>query len=58
MKSQISISARKRCLMEKNRLESALSTCDYCSESFKEHRKCYHRIEKDINRNMRNCLIV
>jgi hypothetical protein len=58
MKSQLSKFERRRCLIEKKRLESAVRACDFCSESYKEHRKCYQRAEKEINLNIHNCMMV
>jgi hypothetical protein len=58
MKSQLSKFERRRCLIEQKRLEAAVRACDICSESYKEHRKCYQRAEKEINLNTHNCLMV
>jgi hypothetical protein len=55
--NQISITALKRCLSEKKRQELAVRACDYCSESYKKHRKCYHSVSNEIKRGMHNCLI-
>lgn len=57
MNSQILSRAQKRCLSEKNRLEAAVWSCDYCSNSYKNHRKCYNNVSKKIIRKMHNCLI-
>jgi hypothetical protein len=57
MKRQNSISARRRCSIEKKRLDLAVGACDYCSDSYKKHHKCYQSVAKEIKRRMHNCLI-
>lgn len=56
MNNPISIAA-KRCLSVKKRLQNAEWTCDYCSDSYKNHRKCYHKVAKELMQNMHDCLI-
>ncbi len=57
MKRQKSISARRHCSIEKERMESAVRACDYCSDSFKIHHKCYRSVTKEIKLRMHDCLI-
>ncbi|MGD9975830.1 MAG: hypothetical protein AB7S77_22455 [Desulfatirhabdiaceae bacterium] len=58
MKSQLPITARKCCSMEKKRLVSAVRACDYCSDSYQEHRECYRHASKESKVRSNACLIV
>jgi len=57
MKSQIPLTARNCCTMEKQAVVSAIRACDFCSESYSDHRSCYRRVAKKSGERSRECMI-
>jgi hypothetical protein len=49
--------AQQCCSIENKRLVEALRICDYCSTSYKDHRKCYSRAAKKSGSQSKKCIL-
>ncbi len=49
--------AQQCCSIENKHLTEALRICDYCSISYKDHRKCYKRMPKKSGSQSKKCIL-
>lgn len=49
--------SEKCCSMEKMRLKESIFQCDYCSTSWREHRRCLRRAARDSGVRARVCIM-
>jgi hypothetical protein len=49
--------AQQCCSIENKRLVEGLRICDYCSTSYKDHRKCYSRAAKKTGSQSKKCIL-
>jgi len=58
MKEKLTSKAWRCLTSEKQRLETELRTCDFCSDNYPDHHACYRSAAKDSFLKASDCLIL